>query len=123
MVKTAGSIFSPNTSGPLRRRVRKKYPPRPPDLVVTGELTPDVTGNYFETGTYGGQPFYKHVELDWFIWYDPGMEPIIYTWRITQAPGDTTDPTWYKTTAAFEPVTGSYLPLGGTIGTATVTAP
>ncbi|HUT89801.1 MAG TPA: LamG domain-containing protein [Thermoguttaceae bacterium] len=49
MVKTAGSIFSPNISGPIRRRVRVKYP----DLVIKTIAHYFLDGNANDASGYG----------------------------------------------------------------------
>ncbi len=126
MVRTTGPLFSPNVSGPLKRRVRKKYPEPPPppcDLEVTGTLTPDITGCFIETGVHNGKPYYKHRELNWFIWYDSSGEPATYAWHISETLGAPYVFGWHKMTAAYEPPPGDYTPIGGTVGTATVAVP
>lgn len=85
------------------------------DYVVTGTLTPDATGNYFETGTYDGQPYYKHEDLDyWIWWYDPSM------WIISDVLGGESGFYWYKTA---QPITGYYTAGGTATGTATIATP
>lgn len=126
MVKTRGPLFGPNVSGPIKRRVRKKYPePTPPDwdLEVSGTLAPDATGHYDEVGTKNGKPYYKHRTQEWYIWYDPHLEPMGYKWRIKSNLVSDNEAHWYKTTEDYEPVVGDYLPAFGPTGTATVATP
>jgi hypothetical protein len=44
------------------------------DIVVTGTLDPDATGNYNLLGTYGGLDTYQHEGGTYYIWNNPGME-------------------------------------------------
>ncbi len=123
MVRTAGSIFSPDTSGPLKRRVRKKYATDYADLIVTGALDPDVTGSYKEHGTYGGQPTYKKKDELWFIWYDDSGAPADHWWNISPRVGFLVPPYWEKYSLILPPPTGIYNPIDSAVGTATVSLP
>ncbi len=122
MVRTAASIFSPDEGGPLKRRKRTRYPAPTPYFVLTGAITPDVTGSYFEAGVYDGKPYYKLKDQNWFIWYWSGGEPAQYFWYITTEVGAAPGAYWYKFKAYYEPPTGYYQPSGGAIGMPTVAA-
>ena len=43
----------------------------PPHLhyIVSGEITPDATGEYILKGMYGGQKYYKNIEKGFFLYY------------------------------------------------------
>ena len=43
----------------------------PPHLhyIVTGEITPDATGEYILKGIYGGKKYYKNIEKGFFLYY------------------------------------------------------
>jgi hypothetical protein len=40
-----------------------------PDVVITGDITPDATGNYYYDGEFEGYPSYKHESGGWYITY------------------------------------------------------
>ena len=44
------------------------------DYKVTGELTPDATGDYFVAGTYNSKSFYRRGDNAWFIWWKGSPE-------------------------------------------------
>jgi len=90
-------------------------PPPTPDYIVTGELTPDATGNYFEAGVYGGKPYYRRADGTYFIWWSPDEED----WSITRELGDVgVDGFWFSTTIPSE----NFAPAWPATGIATVTA-
>ena len=92
-------------------------PPTPPpayDLLVTGTLSPDVTGNYLEDGTCAGKPQYRREDSQCWIWWYATYS----RWILSRAPGYL-GPHWYK---SADPVTGTYTPFYGATGTATVSA-
>jgi hypothetical protein len=88
-----------------------------PALVVTGELTPDATGYYYEDGEHFGKPVYKHESLDYYFWCDP------YDGWYISGPDKTnvTDHVWAK---GDDVLSGEYppglTPAETTLGTATV---
>ncbi len=122
-MRTVGSIFSPYTGPPLKRRVRKKYATDYADLIVSGTLTPDVTGNYKEHGIEEGQPTYKKINELWFIWLDEIIPGGPYYWTINPRVGVPIPPYWEKFSVSFEPPTGIYVARSGAFGTATVSLP
>lgn len=81
-------------------------------LQVTGDLTPDATGYYYEAGIYNEHSYYVRLDGKYFIWfYTP------YCWYITDtAVGylDTID--W----VGSESLIGDYYPEGDAVGLATV---
>ena len=58
-------------------------PPPPPDYIVTGNIIPVATGNYFEDGIYNGVMSYKLSGFNWFIWKNT-VPPI---WELSSAKG------------------------------------
>lgn len=84
-----------------------------PDYVVSGVLTPDVTGDYFEDGYYGTPHKYKHKFLVSYIWfYVTGSK-----WIISPIFGNPFHMSWASDTSV---ITGTYRPLVGAVGMATV---
>lgn len=123
MVKTAGPVFGPNVSGPIKRRIRPVLPyipMQPHDLRVTGTLDPDVTGAFAVFGVYNEHISYKHIRKRWFIWMDTTDVPGNYYWRITKWPGDLGAAHWMRTMPVDGPVTGGYGPQADAVGIATV---
>lgn len=89
--------------------------PPPVDYEVTGTLTPDSTGDYYEDGTHNEQPKYKREDGAYFIWYESAMP----SWLISDTPGDSTV-SWLRIDPA---ILGEYGFNLGTEGTATVQLP
>ena len=84
-------------------------------LVVTGTLTPDATGNYYDTGEVRlGAAIYKRIVDDAFTIQKTNAMPEI--WQLT---GD--GATWQKAPSAGP--TGDYTAGVGAVGTATVATP
>jgi len=90
-------------------------PPPPPDYIVTGTLTPDATGDYFQDGTYEGQPCYRRTDSAFWIWYWSYR----HWWYISTSPA-TTVPRWGRT---HSNILGSYNPVPPYTGIATVFLP
>lgn len=96
----------------------------PTTLVVTGTLTPDMTGTYAASGTYNGRTRYLRqsdsvYEIRWEGTTDPinGNE-----WDIIQVGGNVnTDPRFIM--HRRHPARSTYGPNNGSSGTATVTDP
>lgn len=80
---------------------------------VTGELTPDVTGNYEPIGPYGGKPSYELTGNGWFLWWD-----IAGRWVISNERGVTAGDWWARVDPNIEGVYGNE---GTALGDATVT--
>jgi len=85
------------------------------DYVVTGEITPDATGEYVEDGTYGGGPCYRRADSAYWIWKWLGA-----LWVLSSGKG--VFGTWWQRAFASGLI-GDYEPWGGAIGTATVAEP
>lgn len=82
------------------------------DYSVSGALTPDVTGHFAEFGMHDGKTSYKHVDLEWYIWWqDP------FNWVISTAIGVPGVAWWIF---AGPGIVGVYTPQGTAIGNATV---
>ena len=88
-----------------------------PDLIVTGSIVPDATGNYFEDGTYGGKAAYRNADSSFWIWWSTSFN----YWFLTNAKGDKTN--WWIRDTVGDPVTGTYQNAPGAQGIATVAAP
>jgi len=82
------------------------------DYVVSGNLTPDATGNYSYAGIFDGVPTYFRADEQYALAIDESEGGCFLITTFTQA-------TWSKT--GTEP-TGEYTPLSGCTGTATVSA-
>lgn len=82
------------------------------DYEVTGDLTPDVTGNYAYAGEYGGKPSYYLMDNGWFIWWD-----IAGRWAISSERGVTGGDWWSRVDPDIE---GLYGNEGTALGNATV---
>ncbi len=107
-----------------REAAAAPVPPAPePDFIVTGTITPDATGNYFDAGVMNGQPYYSRDDLAYHIWYHFQMPPGLHFWEIDTVLGGTGPARWYKATGPFESAAGPYLPAGTATGTATVATP
>lgn len=118
-------------SGSYRNRLRREAvapapeppPPPPPDYIVTGTLTPDVTGDYNEAGVYNDAAYYSNATENWFIWdYRPagGLEGL---WVITQTVASLTGPFWSIQVRNPGDPTGTYTAHAPANGTAYVAAP
>ena len=85
-------------------------------LIVTGSLTPDVTGIYVEDAVYNGKlSYYKAGMTAYYIWWSPGND-----WTISQSPIGSLPNCFFRVDVN---VVGIYAGNGGSyIGTATVTA-
>jgi hypothetical protein len=93
---------------------------------VSGMLSPDATGSYSQNGTYNGSPAFERVGGGWWLRYDMAMAGSYY-WRICQGTSVTTaTPRWNGPTVTtypgVRPDPGSYTPVSGATGIATVTA-
>ena len=87
----------------------------PPHLhyTVSGEITPDATGEYILKGIYGGQKYYKNIEKGFFLYY--GGAGIDF-WFIAKTLGQTEPPLWVRA----EEIIGEYDPAPGCEGQAFV---
>jgi len=79
---------------------------------VTGDLTPDVTGDYREVGNFQGKRYYYSPETNWYIWWD-GVDKF---W-LSDELGVLAGPHWRH--PCDEPH-GIYTAQGGAIGAAGV---
>ncbi len=115
----------PVISSSLRNRRWRgiELPPEPPpafDLIVTGTLTPDATGNYIQITDYNGYPAFARENGNYFIWY--GWFKGIPYMRITDTLGVHTTPFWRVAyTLSTPPAT--YYPMSGATGNALVSTP
>lgn len=89
--------------------------PPPPDLIVTGAITPNATGNYFLRGQYDGLNYYSNADNSFYIWCWFGSN-----WIFNTTLGTLTTNRWAK---PFGPPTGNYSKVGTYIGTAIVSTP
>lgn len=88
-------------------------PVQVPDFNVTGSLNPDSTCNYYEEGVYNDAPYYKRVDLSFFLW----QGGTILTHFVSSILGDTSGPYWVKAGLGW---VGDYIPQNGASGVATV---
>lgn len=122
---------SPMLSSSYRNRLARQMPeeeeapppPPEPDLIVTGTLNPDSTGDYFQAGTHNGQPYYARDDDAWFIWYLYLAMFDKHRWHISDELGDTSRPYWRRDLDALGPPPGSYGAQNGATGLATVAEP
>ena len=91
-------------------------------MSVTGTLSPDSTGDYYESGIYDGKKYYQRGVDSWYIWYD--SEEGEESWFISKEVGAIPDnESWYNDSDADSPSTDNpYSPHAGATGDATVTA-
>lgn len=94
----------------------------PGHVHVTGTISPDATGWYRQNGTYASSPAYERIGGGWWIRYDSSIP---WYWRICE--GATVAAAVARWTAAGSyqypgviPDEGSYSPINGATGTATV---
>lgn len=111
-VLASGPVFSGRTR---RWRAPPAAPPPPCDYVVTGDITPDATGDYFQDGTYEGQPCYRRSDSAFWIWFWSYRA----WWYISTTPG-TTIPRWGR---MFPTIAGDYNPVSPYTGIAYVEEP
>lgn len=88
-----------------------------PDLVVSGTISPDATGNYFQGADYEGNPTYVRADMAYTVWYGNGSD----RWRLTPAAGDNSL-YWRQATTGLEALFGNYAVNSNTTGTAVVAA-
>lgn len=103
--KTIKSTYIPPPTPPI--------PPPVADYHVTGVITPLVTGNYFFEGTHGGQPYYKHVTLEFYIFWNVDA----VAWWIANAPDDELQNYFYREELS---IAGEYVRGGAYTGFPTV---
>ena len=89
--------------------------PPTPDLIVSGEITPNSTGNYYYAGMYGGEQYYKRADSAYYIFWQSEIE----SYLIHHDLGSDVEPYHYSTTGEL---IGSYEPVGEATGTAIVSA-
>jgi len=110
------------------RKRRRNFSKKNAGLEVTGDLEPDVAGDFVNIGPQAANGAYDPTEPDadvyqitlpngaiWYLWHDSdGSE----NWMITKVVGEF-NVRWYLTYVAGDP-TGSYAAAGSASGTATV---
>ena len=78
----------PSRSGNLG----KASAPAPiPDATVTGEITPDATGNYFITGTRNGSSLYTSADAVWNFYFHEQIGKFI----LERVAGQGAHPEWW----------------------------
>lgn len=81
--------------------------------IVTGDLTPDATGKYLQTGIHNGKPYYRREDGTYEIWWkDPA------NWYISTIKNGIPVSSWSRMDPAVD---GEYVPVGAYLGVATVT--
>jgi hypothetical protein len=63
-----------------------------PDYIVTGDLIPDATGNYFYGGELNEHPYYHREDNEWYIYFDIPY----WCWILTSILGTVVDLGWIK---------------------------
>ena len=90
-------------------------PPPEPDYVVTGEITPDATGDYYEDGTHDGEPKYRREDSAFWIYYTDALGcRVIYATVHDDPPHG-----FFR----YDGFPGDYDGVGDYVGTATVQLP
>lgn len=94
----------------------------PGNVHVTGTLSPDATGWYRQNGTYNYTPAYERIGGGWWIRYEGTMP---WWWRICEGNDVDTAVSRWSGPISFDypmiaPDEGSYSPMNGATGTATV---
>ena len=113
------------SGGQPRRQGGQGRPAESAAVQVTGILSPDATGSYNQNGTYNGSPAFERVGGGWWLRYDYGVAGTYY-WRICQGTSAMTATARWSgplstTYPGVVPDQGSYTPMSGATGTATVT--
>lgn len=80
---------------------------------MTGDLTPDSTGDYLPHIIHNGKISYRRTDGAYFIWWDGGV-----TWFFTPELGNIDPPRWQRVGVDIE---GTYNPIVPATGIATVT--
>jgi hypothetical protein len=82
---------------------------------VTGSVTPDITGDYYENGTQNGYPAYERNDGAYWIWFETGVN----LWIISATKGSHPAAFFYSVNIN---IVNTYTGVSGAFGTATVTA-
>jgi hypothetical protein len=69
-------------------------------LHVTGNPVPDCTGRYEYAGLHDSRPYYKHVSLDFWIWWYDTLPEYILSSLLGDANG------WYQDISDIDPTAG-----------------
>lgn len=80
---------------------------------MTGDLSPDTTGDYLPHIIYNGKMSYRRKDGAWFIWWDG-----VRNWIINDELGAVRPAEWLRREDLIE---GDYEPNGEATGIATVT--
>lgn len=82
------------------------------DYDVSGDLDPDATGYYDETGIHNGKPYYRHHNGIYYLWWH-----LFGFWHISLALDVTVPGDWSRNDPNL---VGEYAPGGTFTETATV---
>lgn len=80
-------------------------------LNVTGTLSPDATGTYYQDGVFSQQPFYVRDDGEYIVFYSS----VLSKWVLAPPGDDVGLPDWRRTT-----LEGAYTPTAPATGTATI---
>lgn len=83
-----------------------------PAYVVTGDLVPDATGDYYDAGIIEGVQAYRRFDGSYYIWQYAEDDWSLSTYPLVE------DPPLWEYTGPLPP--GIYLPIPPTTGEATV---
>jgi hypothetical protein len=82
-------------------------------LDVTGTLTPDATGTYYQAGVFNEQPFYVRPDALYLVFWNNSLNK----WIIAPPGEDSGLPYWQSASTVIE---ASYTAQSGAVGTAAV---
>ena len=85
-----------------------------PDATVTGQISPDATGDYFLTGTRSGGPIYTSNDGVWNIYFNPQVGKYI----LERVAGQGAHPEWWKN--EYSGANGTYDPQNYATGNAII---
>lgn len=86
--------------------------PNQTGYVITGNVTPDVTGNYYQNGTLNGQPVYSRGTGTYYISYSSSA----LFWYIGTTPGNGSGAFFFRSTGPD----GDYYAVNGGSGIANI---
>jgi hypothetical protein len=89
---------------------------------VSGDISPDATGWYRQNGSYNNSPAFERIGGGWWMRYESAVP---WRWRICEGSDVNTAVSRWSAPSSYvfpvvAPDTGSYSPLAGATGTATV---
>ena len=86
------------------------------DLVVSGSVSPNWNGDFYDDGLYNGQPSFKKQGENVFVWWSEDNN----TYYISAQKGTLGFSWWIADQANYD---GTYTPAGNAVGDITATIP